>query len=105
MLEDSYTTAAIERTKNPPWGLEGGLEGVPNTASLVRPDGSRTTFGKATRLLCAKGSTLELRTGGGGGYGDPSERPKEEVHADLREGYITEEHARRYYPHAFGDAA
>jgi N-methylhydantoinase B len=101
MLEDSYVTAAIERTKNPPWGLEGGLEGVPNIASLARPDGSRTTFGKATRLLCAKGSTLELRTGGGGGYGDPSDRPAEEVHADVREGYITEEHARRYYPHAF----
>ena len=95
------STAAIERTKNPPWGLEGGLEAVPNTASLVHPDGSRATFGKATRLLCAKGSTLELRTGGGGGYGDPSERAVEDVRADLREGYITEAHAREYYPHAF----
>ena len=104
MLEDSYVTAAIERTKNPPWGLEGGLEGVPNTASLLRTDGSSETFGKATRLFCAQGSTLVLRTGGGGGYGSPADRPAEEVQADVREGYVTEAHARQYYPHAF-DAA
>ena len=28
----------------------------------------------------------------------------EQVLADLREGYITEEHARTHYPHAFDDA-
>ena len=90
--------------KIPPWGLEGGLEGVPNTASLLWTDGSSVTFGKATRLLCAAGSTLVLRTGGGGGDGSPADRPAEEVQADVREGYITEEHARQYYPHVF-DAA
>ena len=29
---------------------------------------------------------------------------REKVLEDLREGYITEEHARRHYPHAFNDA-
>ncbi len=29
MLEDCYVTAAIERTKNAPWGLEGGRESAP----------------------------------------------------------------------------
>src|SRR4051812_7767241 len=101
MLEDSYVTAAIERTKNPPWGLEGGAEGVPNAAELRLLDGSRRSFGKATRLLCPKGSTLELHTGGGGGYGPAAERDPAEVHADLREGYVGEAHARAHYPHAF----
>ncbi len=101
MREDSYVTAAIERTKNPPWGLEGGLEAVPNTADLVLPDGSSRRFGKITRLLCPKGSTLRLHTGGGGGYGPPEERDPAAVRADLREGYVSEEHARRFYPHAF----
>jgi N-methylhydantoinase B len=103
MLEDSYVTAAIERTKNAPWGLEGGLPAMPNTARLDRPDGTSVTFGKATRLLCAKGSTLRLRTGGGGGYGAPSERSAEDVRADLLEGYISEAHAREHYPQAFTD--
>jgi N-methylhydantoinase B len=101
MREDSYVTAAIERTKNPPWGLEGGLEAVPNTADLLHPDGSTRRFGKITRLHCPKGSTLRLHTGGGGGYGPPEERDPDAVHADVREGYVSEDHARRFYPHAF----
>jgi len=103
MLEDAYVTAAIERTKNAPWGLEGGGEGRPNGAALRMPDGTKTYFGKATRLLVPKGATLELYCGGGGGYGSPSERPVEAVLKDLREGYITEEFARKHYPHAFAE--
>jgi N-methylhydantoinase B len=101
VLEDSYATTVVERTKNAPWGLEGGGEGQPNALAVRRPDGRREKLkGKNTRLLLPKGSTLELFNGGGGGYGPPSERDPEAVRADLREGYVTEEHARRHYPHA-----
>jgi N-methylhydantoinase B len=105
VLEEAYVTVAVERTKNAPWGLEGGQPGRANGAALRRPDGSRTRFGKATRLLVPKGATLELTTGGGGGFGDPAERPREAVLRDVREGYLTEEHARRHYPHAFTEGA
>jgi N-methylhydantoinase B len=101
MLEDSYVTSATERTKSPPWGIDGGGEARPNAVALRLGDGSRSRFGKATRLLVPKGSTLELFTGGGGGYGSPAERDPAAVHADLREGYVTEAHARRWYPRAF----
>ncbi len=102
LLEDSYATTVVERTKNAPWGLEGGLSGRPNGIALRTPDGlSEPLRGKNTRLLLRKGSTLELYNGGGGGYGPPSERDPELVHADIREGYVTEAHARRHYPHAF----
>jgi N-methylhydantoinase B len=101
MLEDSYVTAAIERTKNPPWALEGGEEAVPNTADLLLPDGTSTRFGKITRLRCPKGSTLRLHTGGGGGYGPAAERDPAAIHADVREGYVSEGHARTHYSHAF----
>jgi N-methylhydantoinase B len=101
LLEDSYATTVVERTKNAPWGLEGGLEGRPNGVAVRWPDGRREALrGKNTRLHLPKGSTVELRNGGGGGYGPPSERTVEEVLADLREGYVTEEHARRHYAHA-----
>jgi N-methylhydantoinase B len=103
MLEDSYVTCVVERTKTAPWGLEGGLEGEPNAAGLREPDGSRRSFGKATRVHVAKGATLELATGGGGGYGPPSERDPEAVRRDVREGYVSEAEARRAYPHAFAD--
>ena len=72
-----------------------------NGAAITLPDGSRREFGKATRLLVPKGATLELYTGGGGGYGPPSSRDAAAVHQDLREGYITEAHAQAHYPEAF----
>jgi N-methylhydantoinase B len=103
MLEDAWLTSALERTKNAPWGLSGGGEGRPNALEVVDPDGTVTSYSKATRVPVRKGSTAHLRTGGGGGYGPPAEREPEAVHSDVREGYISEAHARRYYPHAFED--
>ena len=101
MLEDSYVTSATERTKTPPWGISGGGEARPNDVALRLPNGTRTHFGKATRLLVPKGATLELFTGGGGGYRPAAERDADAVLADVREGYVSEEHARLHYPHAF----
>lgn len=101
MLEDTYLTAAVERTRNAPWGLAGGGEARPNSVVLDRGDGPGEPFGKRTRLPVPKGATVTLRTGGGGGYGDPAKRDPAAVHADLEEGYVTESHARAHYPHAF----
>jgi N-methylhydantoinase B len=100
-LEDMWVTSAVERTKTAPWGLEGGLAARANGAALRSPDGSRTYFGKATRLQVPRGATIELYDGGGGGYGPPSERAPEDVRADIGEGYFSEEFSRRHYPHAF----
>ncbi|MHB8643689.1 MAG: hydantoinase B/oxoprolinase family protein [Gaiellaceae bacterium] len=101
MLEDSYVTSATERTKSPPWGIDGGGEARANDVVLRLADGTGTHFGKATRLLVPKGATLELYTGGGGGYRPAEERDAEAVRADVREGYVSEGHARAHYPHAF----
>ncbi len=49
-----------------------------------------------------QGSLFEVHSGGGGGYGAPSERDLELIEADLREGYVTPEHVRRWYPHYEG---
>ncbi|MHB8643674.1 MAG: hydantoinase B/oxoprolinase family protein [Gaiellaceae bacterium] len=102
VLEDLNITAVIERTKNPPPGLVGGGEGRPNSATLRYPDGRRVAIAKDTRVPLPKGTLVELHCGGGGGFGDPAERDPEDVAIDLREGYVTEAHARRWYPHAFG---
>jgi N-methylhydantoinase B len=107
MLEDAWVTAALERTRNAPWGLQGGCEGRPNSAELRHSDGTSRSFGKATRMKVPAGTTLALHTGGGGGYGPPELRDPTQVHADIREGYISNEFAQQHYPHAFtaaGDA-
>lgn len=100
-FEQTNLTSAIDRSKHAPWGLFGGGEARPNGASIRFPDGSEKHFAKATRLGMPKGSVFTLRTGGGGGYGPSTERPKEKVLADLKDGYISEAYARKHYPQAF----
>ena len=101
-LEPMWLTAVIERTRHAPWALEGGLEARSNRGTLHLPgDEQPLTFAKATRVAIPRGALVELETGGGGGYGPPRERDPERVHADLRDGYVSETHARVHYPHSF----
>jgi N-methylhydantoinase B len=102
-LEDSYMTSTVERTRNAPWGLDGGGEARANAVAVELPDGTRTPYSKATRVPLPKDAVVHLSTGGGGGYGPAAERDPEAVRADVRDGYISEAHARAHYPHAFED--
>jgi N-methylhydantoinase B len=101
--EDCYVTSGIERTKTASWGLAGGGPGRPNSAALRDPEGNRTPVGKITRLLVPKGWTLELHTGGGGGYGPVSERDPRAVLEDTADGYVSDTEARRTYAHVYPD--
>ena len=101
LLEDAELTSVVDRTTTAPAGLAGGCSARPNGAFLLLPDGERTACAKATRLRTPEGSVLELRTGGGGGFGEPARRSPAAVLADVREGYVTEERARLDYAHAF----
>ncbi len=103
LLEDAWCTSTLERTKTPPVGIAGGLRGRANSGVIRYPDGRREPVAKATGLRVPKGTVYELRCGGGGGYGPPAERDPALVRDDLREGYITEEHARAHYAHALPD--
>jgi N-methylhydantoinase B len=85
----------------PPFALAGGQRGRPNTALVHLPDGSTVGYTKVTGVPMPRGSRVEVRTGGGAGWGPPDERPLEAVLADVAAGYLTEEGARRQYPHAF----
>ncbi|QEW20814.1 Acetophenone carboxylase delta subunit [Marinibacterium anthonyi] len=98
MLEDTYVTTSVERTLNGPWGLQGGIGGRANAVRIERADGTVEASAKATRIPMPKGDLLLLRTGGGGGYGDPARRSADAVKADLDDGYITETYARTHHP-------
>lgn len=99
VLRDFSLTSAFERSRTPPWGLSGGGEGRPNSWGVRDPHGTFTAYPKVTGLEIAAGSVVEVRTGGGGGFGDPRARPPEKVLDDVRNGYVSEEAAARDYPH------
>lgn len=101
MVEDTLITTVFERAFNAPWGLKGGEEARPNNCLAQLPDGSEHAIPKTTHFAMPKGSVLKMKTGGGGGYGNPSERPVEAVLRDIEDGYISEDFARAHYPHAF----
>jgi N-methylhydantoinase B len=101
VLRDLTVTVLWERTKSPPFGLAGGHAGRRSRIRIVYPDGSERQFTKASVQELPAGTLLILETGGGGGFGDPAERDPAAVRTDVSEGYISEDAARRDYPHAF----
>ena len=101
-LEDAFAISTIERTKNAPWGLAGGGEGRPNAGELRLPDGTREADREGDRpARCRRARSSRSTAAAVAATAPPAERDTEAVLSDLREGYITEEHARRHYPHAF----
>jgi N-methylhydantoinase B len=89
----------VERTLCPPWGLHGGKAAFPNGVYVVRKDGASERFptGKVNPLRLDEGDGYAVETGGGGGFGDPLERPAEQVLRDVTSGYVSVEAARLDY--------
>jgi N-methylhydantoinase B len=96
-LQTCVANVNCERTKDPPWGLYGGRPAAVNEATLIRSDGSAQNLLKATGVTMQAGDRLTFSTAGGGGWGDPRARVRAEVEADVRQGYISSDAARRDY--------
>lgn len=99
LLEDARFTSTVEQTRTPAWGLAGGGEGRANAADMVLPDGTVVPFGKVTGMRAPRGALVRVRSGGGGGYGDPAARSVTHLARDLADGYVSDEFVRRHFPH------
>ena len=88
-----------DRAHCAPWGLQGGLDGTGN-AVAVRSEGVwKDDFpnAKVLTMRLTQGEAFGLRSGGGGGFGDPLERPLEDVRYDVEQGYVSLDVARDHY--------
>jgi len=97
-LDDTYLTATLEKTKTNPRGLLGGNEGVANNCVIVFLNGEKETIGKTTRCFLPKGTQLQLKTGGGGGYNMPINRTIDSIYEDIENELISEKFAKIHYP-------
>ena len=99
--------ALFDRMLVAPWGLAGGREGGTTSISIRRAGDDRfrlftEVFGtvspsKFSNVVVHEGDVISLVSSGGGGYGDPRDRPREEVLRDVRDRYVSPEAAAAVY--------
>jgi N-methylhydantoinase B len=89
--------AMFDRVKYPPWGVQGGKEAKSGQITVVKKSGEKEIVYKSKAYPLYPGDQIIVETGGGGGYGSPSERPRTMIERDLRRGYISPEAAMRDY--------
>ncbi len=98
MLSSGSITASFGRSVKGAWAAQGGNPGTPNAIEVCFADGRKAIkAGKVTRIPLKKGDRVRLITGTGGGWGNPKDRPRENVLKDLQAGLISQEIAQRVY--------
>lgn len=80
---------AGDGTRHGPAGLAGGADGAPHHYVLRRSDGSeRVLQTKETGISIGAGDVLDVRAGGGGGWGPPEQRDPAATAQDIADGVV-----------------
>ena len=85
-----------KKTKTKPWALRGGHEPETN-AMIVWPETDRAHRARMERFAMRPGDRFRNLSAGGGGWGDPLDRPIELVRQDVLDEYVSVEQAERAY--------
>ncbi|MFL6266686.1 MAG: hydantoinase B/oxoprolinase family protein [Actinomycetes bacterium] len=85
MLRDAQFMSIADRSRLACWGVAGGRAGRPFEV-VIDPGGpaERAVDALADAEPVLAGEVIRIRTTGGGGWGDPLDRPYDEVLRDLR---------------------
>jgi N-methylhydantoinase B len=98
MLKDANFMSIADRSILACWGLKGGKAGASFSVTIdAGGPNEREVDALADAEPVSAGETIRIRTTGGGGWGDPLDRPFEDVERDLRWGKISFAGARRDY--------
>jgi len=89
----------MDHGRTGPHGLAGGLPGACNRIEVRRGNEVEAPphLSKGEGYHLAPGDTVQVRTPGGGGLGDPRLRSRSRVAADIGRGYLSEAEAARDY--------
>jgi N-methylhydantoinase B len=92
-------SAYYDRIDHPARGREGGLNGIAGSVTL---SSGKVLRGKGLQEVPSKDRVI-IAMPGGGGLGNPHKRPAAAVAEDVRQGFISNEAARRDYGVAVND--
>jgi N-methylhydantoinase B len=100
LLEPGRLSTRFDKHEVPAPGAAGGLPGRVG-ATIVNPGTpeERRLPARSGDVHLPAGTRLRIERAGGGGFGDPHQRPPAEVAQDLQEGYITPDAAKVLYGH------
>ncbi|MQA86176.1 MAG: hydantoinase B/oxoprolinase family protein [Streptosporangiales bacterium] len=98
VLRDAHYMSIADRSILSCWGVNGGKAGRPFRVT-IDPGGphERDMDGLVDDEPVRAGEVIRIRTTGGGGWGDPLDRPAEWVAADVRDGKVSLDGARNDY--------
>lgn len=87
----------MERFVFRPWGMAGGKPAEKARVVVNLGTSKERELGKLDIFYPNPGDIVTIMTPGGGGYGNPLDRPATDVHRDVIVGHISLEAARRDY--------
>jgi N-methylhydantoinase B len=88
ILEAARLSLWFERASQPSWGLAGGTDGAPPEVLVTMPGQPPELVLKCNARAVPAGTIVDVRTGGGGGWGDERERSPELLAEDRRLGLV-----------------
>jgi len=97
LVDGHWNFEQTKRTQCPPWGLWGGTPGDTGAYLLRLPEEKDFRLMAGARIPVPIGASAIVRTGGGGGWGNPCERDAADVAGDVREDLISRAAARTLY--------
>lgn len=96
LAPEAVLNLRTHRNRTPPYGLEGGEPGTTSATYLIRGGERRVLPAKATVALVA-GDVVEHTTASGGGVGEPADRDRSAIAADVADGKLSAGRARDTY--------
>jgi N-methylhydantoinase B len=97
LLRGSATmTHRRDRHRFAPWGLSGGLA-APCCNTVLHRSAQEQVLPSKCVMQISEGDRIEIFTTGGGGYGDPLDRPVTAVVDDVKSGRVSRQAAEELY--------